>query len=127
VRHRPEGIFAVSGAPREKDMNFNRLALAALLVSLSLAHARAEVSRFDVLAREQPALQGRVFGDSGTVEKITARAMIALDPTDPHNAVIVDLDRAPRNSDGKVEASTDVVILRPAHPKPAEPEPMGLV
>ena len=97
-------------------MNFNRLALTALLVSLSLAHARAEVSRFDVLAREQPALQGRVFGDSGTVEKITARAVITLDPTDPHNAVIVDLDRAPRNSDGKVEASTDVIIVRPAHP-----------
>ena len=96
-------------------MNF-RLALTVPVIALSLAHARAEVSRFDVLTREQPALQGRVFGDSGTVEKITARAMIALDPADPHNAVIADLDRAPRNSDGKVEASTDAVILRPAHP-----------
>jgi hypothetical protein len=97
-------------------MNFNRLALTVPVITFALAHASAEVSRFDVLAHEQPALQGRVFGDSGTVEKITAHAMIALDPIDPHNAVIADLDRAPRNSDGKVEASTDVVILRPAHP-----------
>ena len=56
-----------------------------------------------------------MFGTAGTVEKITARATLALDPADPHNAVIVDLDRAPR-SNGRVEATTDVVILRPAHP-----------
>jgi hypothetical protein len=97
-------------------MNFRRTALATSLAVLALAPAtRAEVSLFDVLAREQPALQGRVFGDSGTVEGITARATIALDPTDPHNAVITDIDRAPRNADGKVEAKADVVNLRPAH------------
>ena len=68
-------------------MNLYRFVLAAPLAALALAPAaRAEVSRFDVLAREQPALQGRVFGDSGTVEKITARATIALDPTDPHSS-----------------------------------------
>ena len=97
-------------------MRICRIALAAPLIAAALAHAHAEVSRFDVLAREQPALQGHVFGGGGTVEKITARATIALDPADPHNAVIVDLDRAPRNADGKVEAITDVIILRPAHP-----------
>ena len=69
-------------------MNFHRIALAAPLVAATLVPVRAEVGRFDVLAREQPALQGRVFGDSGTVEKITARATIALDPADPHNAAM---------------------------------------
>jgi hypothetical protein len=83
-------------------MNVRRIALAAPLIAAVSAHAHAEVSRFDVLAREQPALQGRVFNNSGTVEKITARATIALDPADPHNAVIVALARAPRLADGKV-------------------------
>lgn len=80
------------------------------------ATASAEVTRFEVLSREAPALGGRTFGERGQAEKITARATIALDPSSPRNAVIVDLDRAPRNADGRVEATTDVVILRPARP-----------
>ncbi len=89
---------------------------ALLLCSLSPVVARAEVSRFDTLSREQPGLQGRAFGAAGTAEKITGRATISLDPTDPHNAVIADLDLAPRTEAGRVEAVTDVVILRPQHP-----------
>jgi hypothetical protein len=93
-----------------------RYGLIASCILVTAAPARAEVTRFDIAAREQPALQGRVFGASGTAEKITARATIALDPADPHNAIIADLDRAPRDTGGRVEAVTDVVILRPAHP-----------
>lgn len=88
---------------------------AALAVLLTAATAQAEVTRFEVQSREQPALGGRTF-QSGTAEKITARATIALDPANPHNAVIKDLDRAPQNPQGRVEAATEVVILRPAHP-----------
>ena len=78
------------------------------------APALAEVTRFEVLSREAAALGGRAFGARGQAEKITARATIALDPADPRNAVIADLDRAPRNAEGRVEATTEVVILRPA-------------
>jgi Alpha/beta hydrolase domain len=74
---------------------------------------RAEVVRFDVLERG-PAFSGRSFGEVGPYERITARATIALDPADDRNAVIADLALAPRNGDGRVEAVTDVVILRPA-------------
>ena len=56
---------------------------------------RAEVIRFDILER-QPAFTGRSFGDVGPYERITARATIALDPADEHNAVITDLALAPR-------------------------------
>lgn len=79
------------------------------------AAARAEVTRFEVLGREAGALGGRVFA-TGAAEKITGRATIALDPVDPHNAVIADLALAPRNAQGRVEAVSDVVILRPARP-----------
>lgn len=78
--------------------------------------AAAEVVRFDVVARAAPALGGRTFGDRGRAERITARAVLALDPAEPRNAVIVDLDRAPRNARGRVEAVADVVVLRPARP-----------
>ena len=78
--------------------------------------AEAVVSHFEVLSQQTlPAGRG-VFGSTGAAEKVTARATIALDPTDPHNSAIADLDRAPRNAAGKVEAVTDVVMLRPANP-----------
>ncbi|QPF82377.1 hypothetical protein IC762_21720 [Bradyrhizobium genosp. L] len=75
----------------------------------------AEVIRFDITERV-PAFAGRSFGEVGPYERITAKATIALDPADDRNAVITDLAQAPRDADGKVEATADVVILRPADP-----------
>lgn len=85
------------------------------LAILATTAAQAEVTQFEIQSREQAALGGRVFR-SGTAEKITARATISLEPSDPHNAVIKDLGGAPLNQAKRVEAFTDVVILRPAHP-----------
>lgn len=85
---------------------------AALLAPAAL---RAEVVRFEVL-QSVPAFEGREFGSVGPYVRITARATIAIDPADPRNAVIVDIDKAPRNARGRVEATTDVVVLRPADP-----------
>jgi Alpha/beta hydrolase domain len=90
--------------------------LSGLLAIALITSAHAEVTRFNVLERTASALQGRRFGAAGQVEKITASAIIALDPANPRNAVISDIDRAPRNADGKVEATSEIIILRPAHP-----------
>jgi hypothetical protein len=46
-------------------------------------------------------------------EKLMGVAHFAVDPNDPLNAVIVDLDKAPRNSSGMVEFSTQVMIMKP--------------
>ncbi len=91
------------------------LALALCLATPAWAPAWAEVTSFDILTRT-PAAGGRSFGAAGAYEMLTARATIALDPADPHNAPIVDLGLAPRNAAGRVEAETDVTILRPQHP-----------
>src|SRR5712671_6664048 len=91
------------------------LAGAIAVVCLSPVALRAEVIRFDIVERV-PAFAGRSFGDVGPYERIIARATIALNPSDERNAVITDLPPAPRNPDGKVEATADVVILRPADP-----------
>ena len=73
------------------------LAGAIAAVCLSPVALRAEVVRFDIVERE-PAFAGRSFGDVGPYERITARATIALDPSDDRNAVITDLAQAPRNA-----------------------------
>lgn len=73
----------------------------------------AKVVKFEIIRIESPAFEGRAFGAVGTYDRIVARATIAVAPDDPRNKIIVDLDRAPRNAQGLVEAATDVEILRP--------------
>jgi len=75
----------------------------------------AKVLRFDITRVESPAFEGRTFGAVGSYDRIIARATVALEPDDPHNRIIVDLDRAPRNAQGLVAAVADVEILRPTN------------
>src|SRR5687767_8805079 len=77
------------------------------------ALAEARIVRLVIVRVESPAFGGESFGAAGEYEVIVARAFGELDPRDPQDAVIQDLDRAPRNSRGKVEYSTDVEILKP--------------
>ena len=46
-------------------------------------------------------------------EKITGRVYFAVDPNDPQNARIADIGKAPRNTAGLVEFSSDFYMLRP--------------
>jgi hypothetical protein len=73
----------------------------------------AKVVKFNILRVESPAFEGRTFGSIGTYDRIVARATIAVDPANSHNTIIADIERAPRNAQGAVEAVADVEILRP--------------
>jgi hypothetical protein len=86
-----------------------------LLIGLCglVAQSAAEVVNFEVLRIESPAFEGRVFGAVGTYDRIVARATVAVTPGDPRNAIVVDIERAPRNAQGRVEAIAEVEILRP--------------
>jgi hypothetical protein len=88
------------------------IVLIAAIVGLASPSA-AKIVKFEIVRVESPAFEGRSFGSVGTYDRIIARATIAVAPDDPHNTIIVDLDRAPRNAQGLVEAVTDVEILRP--------------
>lgn len=61
--------------------------------------------RFEVL-QSGPAFEGRSFGSVGPYVKVTVRATIAVDPADPRNAVIADIDKAPRNAQGHARGYT---------------------
>jgi hypothetical protein len=82
---------------------------------LAGAPVRAELVALEITKRE-PFADGKAFGDVGPYEQITGIARFAIDPKDPRNRVVVDLDLAPRNKDGKVEFAADVVILTPKDP-----------
>ena len=67
--------------------------------------AFAEVTRVEILSRADLTFAG--------YEKIVGRVFFTVDPKDPHNAVVVDLDKAPKNAAGRVEFSSDFYIVRP--------------
>lgn len=69
-----------------------------------------------VIAQREPFAGGHEWGGAGIYERLTGTAHYAVDPANPRNAVIFNLDRAPRNADGLVEFSAPVVVLRPADP-----------
>src|SRR5262245_31340753 len=83
-------------------------------LSALVGPSAAKVVKFEILRTESPAFEGRTFGSVGTYDRIVARATIAVAPGAAGNSVIVDIDRAPRNAQGLVEATTDVEILRPS-------------
>jgi len=75
----------------------------------------AEVTRVTIASRSAVA-NGQPFGATGPYEKLTGTIEFALDPRNPQNARIVDLDRADRAADGRVHFTADLVVLRPVDP-----------
>lgn len=86
---------------------------AALALTLLAVRAEAQVTRFDVHVVESPALDGERFGEVGQYERLRGIAYGEVDPSDPRNQDIVNLDHAPRNAHGMIEYSTTVEIYRP--------------
>ena len=84
-----------------------RLILILLLLLSSVANAR--VVRVEIISRTT--ISGSFAGK--TYERITGRVYFAFDPRNPENRKIVDLDLAPRNAMGEVEAVSEFVMLRP--------------
>ena len=66
-----------------------------------------------VVERTTPYADGKTFGEAGAFERLEGTAYMEVDPRDPLNAVVVNLDRAPRNADGWVEFSAPFVLIKP--------------
>lgn len=62
----------------------------------------------------EPFADGAAFGSVGSYEKCVGRVDFAVDPEDPAYQSVVDIACAPRNAEGLVEFSTDLMILKPA-------------
>ena len=93
-----------------------RVALACAICMLFLCAtepARARVMKVQITERESPTFGGYSWPGVGQYEKIVGKAFGDLDPKDPKNAVIVDLQLAPKNAKGLVEYSFDFYILKP--------------
>ena len=74
---------------------------------------QAEVKRIVVDRKVSPAFEGRSFGSAGPYETLAGRAFGELDPADPHNRVITDIQLAPRNAAGRVEYVATFYLVKP--------------
>ena len=66
-----------------------------------------------VVERTTPYAGGKALGETGAFERLEGTVYMEVDPHDPLNAVIVNLDRAQRNDAGLVEFSAPFVIIKP--------------
>jgi hypothetical protein len=85
----------------------------AVVMFLTGPIAEARIIKIEITSKESPALEGRTFGDVGAYEKLRGKAYGEVDPADPRNALITDIQLAPRNASGKVSYSMDIFILKP--------------
>ena len=90
-------------------------AICAVFLCAFALSAEARITRIEIdpLRSQSPTFDGLSFGKVGQYEKIFARASGEVDPSDRRNALITDINLAPRNARGMVEYSVDVHILKP--------------
>jgi Alpha/beta hydrolase domain len=98
---------------------FRRLPILASLLGLAIfgfagpVRGRVKKIVIDKAKSESPAYGGKSFGAAGQYEKIVGKAYGELDPQDPHNAIITDIQFAPRNSRGMVEYVATFTLFKP--------------
>ena len=82
----------------------------AIGIFCSTAVGEARVTRIEILKVEPAPAPA---GAAGQYEKITGKAHGQLDPGDPRNALITDIQFAPRNASGKVEYIATFALIKP--------------
>ena len=87
-------------------------ALATLSLLLVAATASADVVRVEVDARHDVA-DGRAYGLAGSYEALRGMVHFEVDPANPANRVVTDIDLAPRNDRGMVEFRSNFFLLKP--------------
>jgi hypothetical protein len=93
-------------------MNLLRYVLIATALASATSYAMAEVTRIEIETRTD-VLAGKAFGDTGPYEEIVGKVYYSLDPDNPRNKSIADLDKAPRDAAGRVAFVADLFVLVP--------------
>ena len=90
-----------------------KISLCLLAVLTYATLAEAHFTRIVIEQKQSPAYEGKVFGSVGQYEILTGKAYGELDPKDPHNTIITDLQFAPRNARGMVEYVATFTLVKP--------------
>ena len=108
--------------PDYKKFTFGKLLALCLAAAVVLIYgcsgsnntdSKTGITRLDIISTEIASFGGTKFGAVGTYDKIFAKSYGVVDPTDRRNALITDINLAPKNANGLVEYSMDVHIFKP--------------
>ena len=102
-------------APESTTRKLSRLGIASLLASSALwvaTDAQARTTRIQILNRTI-AFGGYSFPGVGQYEVITGIASGEVNPTNPQNSLITDIQLAPKNANGNVAYQHNFYILKP--------------
>ena len=66
--------------------------------------ARANVARIEIASRAD-VVNGKAWGNVGPYERIIGKVYFTVDPKNPHNKIIPNIDKAPRDAQGLGEAT----------------------
>ncbi len=80
---------------------------------IAASSAEARVTKIIIDSRA-PAFNGKAFGTVGAYETLRGRAFGEVDPKDRRNAIIQDINLAPKNAKGNVEYITTFTLMVPA-------------
>lgn len=108
---------STSSAPKRTDRRLLQIGIASAVAAGILAAdttAQARTTQITILSRGT-AFGGYSFPGVGQYEVITGIATGEIDPNDPNNAVITDIELAPRNPNGRVTYQHNFYILKPLH------------
>ena len=92
-----------------------RAAIAAAFVVSASAAARAEIQTMAITKRTD-VLAGKAWGDVGAYQKLIGKVVFTIDPKNPRNRIIPNLDKAKLDSNGMVEFQADIRIYKPKDP-----------
>jgi hypothetical protein len=101
--------FDKSGRARGRFALHGFLAFAVLMAM----QAEARVTKIVVATKESPTYSGQAFASVGQYEKLVGTAFGEINPNDPHNAIITDIQFAPRNARGNVEYAATFTLIKP--------------
>ena len=88
--------------------------LAAVFLSTTVSTSKSEARLVGlVIEQRESFVGGMAWGMTGAYERLLGTAFMEVDPRDPLNSIIVDLDKAPKNERGMVEFGTRFFILKP--------------
>ena len=98
--------------PRPRFIRIPAVTAAFAMLCLGQA-AEAKITDIVITTTTSPAFGGASFGSVGQYEQLDGTAYGEIDPRDPLNAIITDIELAPRNARGMVEYSMSISILKP--------------
>src|SRR5258708_6752983 len=90
-----------------------KLTLVFFVAMVFVASLNARITKITITSRT-PAFNNQAFGSAGPFEKIKGIAAGEIDPKDRRNALITDIQFAPKNARGRVEYRTNFTLVKPA-------------